>query len=764
MTFTYQANRGTNNSKTTGTSIGVSPSSSLSVGQFILITFAGDSMSTTQGATTVCSCADNTAGNTYTRLFEYTRTDGGAFDGVTVAVFYSILDTAVGTGDTITVTHNNVVARSVGIEEYSMTGDGVTVAGTNVAYGTGTGPSVTLGSLTSKSYLWVGTVGREGYGSDSNTQDTDYSNHTAHGTTGGGPAGNTQYFGGYRTYTGTSDTYNPTIVSADYAVALAAIEETTSGTSTSSSTGAYLKGKNTASGNTSAYLKGSTSASDNQGAYLRGSTGGSSSISAYMMCSTLDVSISYAFLFIPKSYGGGITGSAPAYTRGKDTTSSSTSALLHGSVDASNSSDAYLKGKSTASDTQTAYLKGSIDASDNQTAYLKGSSTASDSTPVYLKGQNTASDTATAFLAGKDTADSSTEALLHGKDTATDTTSAYLVGGSSASDSTEAYTRGKDTASSSSEAYLRGQDTASDNQIALLSGIAGASDSTEAYLRGSDTASDNQEAYLRGSQDASDDIPAYLLGALGASSSVEAYLKGWDTASDSTEAYLRGGINVSDTTPAFLYGQATASSSIPAHLVSGDEANSSTGAYLQGQDTATDSTEAYLKGSVNAVSSTEAYLFGEATVSDSISAFANGYGERLYPDGDISQSDNWQREDSSTSNLYVSIDEFPENDADYVWYDDSPEGKYFEVSLSDPSGETVPEGDVHIVWRGYRKAGTQAITVRVELRQSTTVIASQSKLLTNTPTTFKYSLTSGEISSITDWTNLRLRFIVEDVS
>lgn len=763
MSFTFEGNRGTNTNKTTGTTVGVSPSQSISSGQLVVVTFVGDNMGTTQGATTAVTCADDQS-NTYTRLFEYTQTGGSSSDGATVAVFYSILDTGIGTGDTVTCTHSNVVSRSIGLVEYSLSGTGVSVAGTNAAYGTGTGPSVTLGSLSSAAYLWIGAVGREGYGDSSYTQDSDYSDHTAHGTTGGGPASNTQHVGGYRTYTGTSDTYAPTVVTGDYVVALAAIEETGTGTNTSDSTGAYLKGKSTASSNTSAYLKGSTSASDNQGAYLRGGTEGSSSISAYMMCSTLDVSISFAYLFIPKSYGGGITGSTSAYTRGKDTTSSSTSALLHGSVDTSDSSNAYLKGKSTASDTQTAYLKGSIDASGDQTAYLKGSSTASDSTAAYLKGQNTASDTATAFLAGKDTANSSTEALLHGKDTATDTTSAYLVGGSSASDSTEAYTRGKNTASSSSEAYLRGQDTASDNQIALLSGIAGASDSTEAYLRGSDTASDNQEAYLRGSQDASNDITAYLLGALGASSSVEAYLKGLDTASDSTEAYLRGGINVSDTTPAFLYGQATASSSIPAHLVSGDEADSSTGAYLQGQDTATDSTEAYLKGSVNAVSSTEAYLFGEATVSDSISAFANGYGERLYPDGDISQSDNWQREDSSTSNLYVSIDEFPENDTDYVWYDDSPEGKYFEVSLTNPTGETVPAGDVHIVWRGYRKAGAQAITVKVELRQSTTVIASQSKLLTDTPMTFKYTLSSGEKSSITDWTNLRLRFVVEDVT
>lgn len=248
--------------------------------------------------------------------------------------------------------------------------------------------------------------------------------------------------------------------------------------------------------------------------------------------------------------------------------------------------------------------------------------------------------------------------------------------------------------------------------------------------------SDSQNAYLVGSQNTSDTQPAYI--------------HGKDTASDSQIAYLLGELGTSDSTDAYTHGK--------------DVAADTQDVYLQGSADSSDSQNAYTKGEVSASDSQLAYLAGSISTTNNQYAYLEGYGEVLSPSSDISQSDNWQREDSSTSNLYVSIDEFPENDTDYVWYDDSPEGKYFEVSLTDPTGETVPEGDVHIVWRGYRKAGTQAITVKVELRQSTTVIASQSKLLTNTPTTFKYSLTSGEISSITDWTNLRLRFIVEDVS
>lgn len=218
---------------------------------------------------------------------------------------------------------------------------------------------------------------------------------------------------------------------------------------------------------------------------------------------------------------------------------------------------------------------------------------------------------------------------------------------------------------------------------------------------------------------------------------VHAYMAGQATDSDTQNAYLQGSTDTSDTKHAYLNGA----------LGSSDSQH----AYLQGTSVLeTDNQNAYTQGSANVTGSQHVYL--------------DGYGERLSPSSDISQSDNWQREDTSTSNLYVSIDEFPENDTDYVWYDDAPIGKYFEVALSDPTGDIVPAGTVQIVWRTYRKAGTQSLTIRVELRQGTTVIASQSKLLTDAIVTHVYTLSSGEKSSITDWTDLRLRFVVEDLS
>lgn len=154
----------------------------------------------------------------------------------------------------------------------------------------------------------------------------------------------------------------------------------------------------------------------------------------------------------------------------------------------------------------------------------------------------------------------------------------------------------------------------------------------------------------------------------------------------------------------------------------------------------------------------------EWQASDSIPAYLEGYGERLHPDGDISKTGLWKREDNSTTNLYLSIDEFPYNDSDYVWYDNTVEGRYFEVSLENPDNPSIGAGDVVIYWRARRRAGTETATIKVELREGATVRASDSQIITDADAEYSYTLTSGEKSSITNWNDLRLRFIVETVS
>lgn len=226
MSITHVANRGTNSTKTTGGTIGVNPTVAIAANKFVACWFVGDNLGTTAGETAHASCAD-TKGNTWVKVREETATAGSSIDGCTVALWASYLTTGLGTGDTVTVTHPSVPARAIGLEEHNIDGTGFSVAGDNGANGTGTSPTVTLSGLTSALYFWLGFVGWERYEGDFDTEDTDYTGFdTDIGTTGGGPTGNVGAHVGYRSFTGTSDTYAPTIVSADYAICLGAIEET----------------------------------------------------------------------------------------------------------------------------------------------------------------------------------------------------------------------------------------------------------------------------------------------------------------------------------------------------------------------------------------------------------------------------------------------------------------------------------------------------------------------------------------------------------
>jgi hypothetical protein len=534
------------------------------------------------------------------------------------------------------------------------------------------------------------------------------------------------------------------------------------GTDTSDSQPAYLSGQNDASDSQSSFLQGQDFASDNQSAYLAGATGASDSQSAYLKGSLESVD------------------NTPAYTAGSIDTSDSQVAYLLGGLDVVDNQSAFLQGQDSAVDNQSAYLDGSLDDVDNQPAFLKGQDTAVDNQPAYTVGQDSAVDSQPAFLQGSinvsanqpaflegtaiEVADNQA-AFLQGQDTAVDSQTAYLVGSSDTVDNQTAYLEGSIDVSDSQIAFLQGSlhtvnsqsvylaggINVVDNQPAYLSGIAPVIDSQEAYLKGQDTAVDSQPAYLKGQDTVIDNQPAFLVGGIEAADNQAGYLQGSDFAVDSQAAYLVGQDEAVDSQIAYTKGQDDAVSSIPAFLAGSIDVTAvSKSAYLKGQDSALDSQAAYLLGGTG--------------VSSSQSAFMEGCGEYLTPDADISQSGSWKREDDSTSNLYLSIDEYPYDDSDYVWHEDVAGTEYFEVRLTDPSFGSVGAGDVKIVWRGKRKSGSETVTMRVQLRQgASTVIAQQDKDFTDTDITYIYTLSSGEKSSITDWTDLRLRFIVQGV-
>jgi hypothetical protein len=114
--------------------------------------------------------------------------------------------------------------------------------------------------------------------------------------------------------------------------------------------------------------------------------------------------------------------------------------------------------------------------------------------------------------------------------------------------------------------------------------------------------------------------------------------------------------------------------------------------------------------------------------------------------------------------LAPSLSESIPSDDEYVYFDNPQGNEYFEVALSNPIGDPSSDYIHAIEWRSGKISGGATITMRVELRQGNTIIAQDSRVITGDFQTFEYQLTQPEIDSITDYDDLRLRFIVEAVS
>lgn len=222
MAWTFIANRGTNTSKASGTTLAVSPTGTIAAGRILVVRCASDDTTGTGPTHTV----SDSAGNTYESLV-YTSASSDAGSSA-CSIHISKLTTQLTTGSSVTLTLGSArVTKVIELTEFSVAaGYTYALGGSNAAGGTGTFPSVAISGLSSIARLWVGLVSAEGPSTGSFTEDADYSNTVTAGTTGNPAASNLKVSGGNRIATQTGDTYNPTISSTDWRTVLAAINET----------------------------------------------------------------------------------------------------------------------------------------------------------------------------------------------------------------------------------------------------------------------------------------------------------------------------------------------------------------------------------------------------------------------------------------------------------------------------------------------------------------------------------------------------------
>lgn len=113
---------------------------------------------------------------------------------------------------------------------------------------------------------------------------------------------------------------------------------------------------------------------------------------------------------------------------------------------------------------------------------------------------------------------------------------------------------------------------------------------------------------------------------------------------------------------------------------------------------------------------------------------------------------------------FGSIDETTASDADF-WYGDNNVAETLEVHLTDPADPQASTGHV-IRYRvaktnaGTLDGGGNAVTVTASLYQGTTlIVADSAKTVTGTWTTYSLTLSGAQADAITDYSDLRLRFV-----
>jgi hypothetical protein len=203
-----------NNTGANGSSLAVTPSGTIAVGEELFLVYAADSDDNSDGNSSSVSSVTDTGSNTWAKQREYNNNGDSSASQVVVSIWKSNITTQLTTGSTITVNLAASVhdARAATLHRFTV-GAGNTLSlianATDVGTDAGDLPSQAISSLASKQYLFF-------RGSGKNARAGTYTPTASHtaltvatADTGGGAASR-EAVGEFRILTGTGDTSDPT--------------------------------------------------------------------------------------------------------------------------------------------------------------------------------------------------------------------------------------------------------------------------------------------------------------------------------------------------------------------------------------------------------------------------------------------------------------------------------------------------------------------------------------------------------------------------
>lgn len=229
MAWSYIGVDAAGTSTASSSSVSCTVLSTLTVGQVITARIAKDNVQTTDGNTSEVTSVTDTRSNTWTKAREFCNGQGGAAAGAVIAIYYCVVTTQIEIGDTVTANFSSsITSKTIALDVFAKgAGSTVSVAGGADIANDGADPSsLAISGLSSGEYLFFRAIASE---SNSNTFLTVTTSHIAMNqkvANTGTSATSMGVRGEHIIATGTGDTSDPTLFSADHASTMVAFLET----------------------------------------------------------------------------------------------------------------------------------------------------------------------------------------------------------------------------------------------------------------------------------------------------------------------------------------------------------------------------------------------------------------------------------------------------------------------------------------------------------------------------------------------------------
>ena len=212
-----------------GTSLTLTTTAEAAAGEYVVVALA-----TANGATTdnqdnnqYVSTTDSAGGNTWTKLKEWTKTDGASQDGAEIFLVGSKLTNTIASGGTITVNYTaTIIARVISAWRFTIGASSVvSIAGSNAITATDSHQAISISSLANAEYLFFRASSIEQNASNL-TATSGWTLISSGNTTGGSAVTNQGLNGEFIITTATSATSDPTAgATGDTATAMVALSE-----------------------------------------------------------------------------------------------------------------------------------------------------------------------------------------------------------------------------------------------------------------------------------------------------------------------------------------------------------------------------------------------------------------------------------------------------------------------------------------------------------------------------------------------------------